>query len=110
MSEENNIYLGQLIVRHPVLAEQFKDEVPALEKRLLQEVDESSFSLSDWLDSLDILYYWLNQRALVLSLHEGLGYVSCAAKSVGNSSSLVHLPSLVYDFLEQYGCELAVKK
>jgi len=45
-----------------------------------------------------------------LSAEESLGYVSCAAASTGSAANLSHLPSLVGDFLEQYGCERAVKK
>jgi hypothetical protein len=110
MSESNYTNLKQLLADHPVLLEQVKSDDSAFKERLFQEVDESNFSLADWLDSLSVLYQWLDQNGLNLSCQDGLGYISCAAKSVGSSSTLIHLSSLVHDFLDQYGCELAVKK
>ena len=102
--------LDQLFADHPVLLERVKSDDSAFKKRLFQEVDESNFSLADWLDALSVLYKWLDQNGLNLPCQDGLGYISCAAKSVEGSSILIHLPSLVHDFLDQYGCELAVKK
>lgn len=81
-----------------------------LMQRFFREVDESNFTLADWLESLAALYHWLDEKELTLSPKDGVGYVSCAAKSIGDSPALNHLPSLVHDFLEQYGCELAAKK
>ena len=110
MPNDNKIELEHLLMDYPILLEPFKNADPALKKNLLQEVDESSFSLADWLDALGVLYKWLDKDGLVLLPEHGLGYVSCAAKSVSSNSTYIHLPSLVQDFLEQYGCELAVKK
>ncbi|MGK0176150.1 MAG: hypothetical protein ACJAT5_000267 [Lentimonas sp.] len=110
MPNDNNINLEHLLIEHPILLKEIKGGGPALQKNLFQKADESDFSLADWVDSLDVLYRWLDQEGLALSFQDRLGYVSCAAKSVGNSSTLNHLPSLVHDLLEQYGCELAIKK
>ena len=110
MYKDDNNSPEQMLADHPVLLEQIKSGGLTLQKKLFQEADDSNFSLADWLDSLDVLYKWLDRNGLNLSFQNGLGYVSCAAKSVGDSSTLSHLPSLVHDFLEQYGCELAVKK
>ena len=110
MPGNNKPKLKQLLADHPALMKHFMSDDANLRKILFQEVDESDFSLTDWVDSLAMLYRWLDQKGLVLSPRDSIGYISCAAKSVENSSSLSHLPSLVHDFLEQYGCELAVKK
>lgn len=110
MSNNNEINIKQILCDYPVLQERFSNEDQALIKTLLQEVDESSYALTDWLDALALLYRWLDQSRLTLKIKDGLGYVSCAVKSVGDSSMLTHLPSLVGDFLEQYGCDCAVKK
>lgn len=110
MPGSNDTDLKQMLADHPVLLEQVGRDDSAFQKRLFQEVDESNFSLADWLDSLSVLYKWLDQNELNLSCQDGLGYISCAAKSVGSDAILSHLPSLVHDFLDQYGCELAVKK
>jgi hypothetical protein len=110
MHKNNDITLEQLLANHPILLEQVERDHETLKTILFHEVDESNFLLSDWLKSLNVLYEWLERSGLTLSLQNGIGYVSCVAKSVDNSSTLNHLPSLVHDFLEQYGCELAVKK
>ena len=110
MPENKTIELEQWFAEHPALLGQIKSDGSVLQEMLLQEADESDFSLADWVDSLNVLYHWLEQGGLTLPLQDGLGYVSCAAKSVGSSSALNHLPSLVHDFLDQYGCELAVNR
>jgi len=110
MSNHNNRDLEQLLTKFPALSEQFTKESPAIAETLFRQVDESHFSLVDWVDSLIVIDKWLNHKGASLSLSDRLGYISCAAKSVENSSVLVHLPSLVEEFLKQYGCDRAIKK
>lgn len=110
MGKGNTITLEKLCADYPMLQEQVGSGDLTWQKALLQKVDETDFSLVDWVDSLNILYQWLEQSKLTLPFQDGLGYVSCAARSVGNNSALNHLPLLVHDFLDQYGCELAVKR
>jgi len=83
-----------------------EDLLPAL----LEQVDESDFSLRDWMEALIVLNQWLEERSLNLPTNDNNGYVSCAVASAGAGAHLSHLPSLVHDLLEQYGCERAVKK
>ena len=82
----------------------------ALLRALLDEADESVFSLHQWVEALVVLSQWLEGHHLTLSTEESLGYVSCAAASADSGANLSHLPSLVSDFLEQYGCERSVGK
>ncbi|CAA6679953.1 MULTISPECIES: hypothetical protein [unclassified Lentimonas] len=77
---------------------------------LLDEADDSGFSLHQWVEALVVLSQWLDARGLTVSTEESLGYVSCAAASADSGGTLSHLPSLVSDFLEQYGCERSVEK
>ncbi len=110
MPRNNELNLKRLFEDHPALMKHFMSDDATLRTILFQKVDESDFSLIDWVDSLVMLHRWLDRQGLILSPRDSLGYISCAAKSVEDSSLLNHLPSLVHDFLEQYGCELAVKK
>lgn len=110
MSNNNKIELEQLLADYPVLLERFAGADPLLRKTLFQKVDESSFALADWVDSLVLMDKWLDRKALSLPFIDCLSYISCAAESAGGSATLIQLPSLVEDFLEQYGCENAVKK
>ena len=88
----------------------FKDENALLQNTLLNAVDESEFSLHEWIESLLVMDQWLEQNSLTLSTENSIEYVSCAATAVGGTLNLCHLPTVVNDFLEQYGCEQAVKK
>ena len=110
MSNDNEIDLKKHFAGYPTLFEQFTGEDTTLLKTLLREVDDSPFTLTDWLQSLIVLHDWLDAKQLTVPLEEGIGYISCAAKSVGDSAMLTHLPSLVDDFLNQYGCERAVER
>jgi hypothetical protein len=87
----------------------FKGEA-ALQHLLLEEVDDSHFSLQQWVEALIVLQQWLGARGLELPLKDSIGYVSCAAAAAGAGASLSHLPSMVDDLLEAYGCDRAVKK
>ena len=53
---------------------------------------------------------WLDARSLQLPIEDQLGYICCAGESAGAGANLTHLPPLVADMLEAYGCERAVKK
>jgi hypothetical protein len=79
----------------------------ALREDLVQQVDESSFSLRQWLEALLTLQAWLAARRLRLPLEEQLGYIGCAAEAAGSGAALSDLPSLVTEMLADYGCERA---
>lgn len=81
-----------------------------LRRQLLGAVDESTFSLRQWVESLRVVQSWLDTRGLELPIKDQIGYVHCAGESVGSGANLSHLPSLVADMLEAYGCERAVNK
>ena len=57
-----------------------------------------------------MLSQWLEVHGFDLSLEDNIGYVSGAAASVGSGADLLHLPTVVHDFLKRHGCERAVKK
>lgn len=77
--------------------------------QLLEATDESEFSLHQWVDSLSILITWLDSRGLELAMKEQIGYVCCAGEAAGAGANLAHLPSLVAEMLETYGCERATR-
>ena len=76
-------------------------------RQLLEAADESEFSLHQWVESLSIVKTWLDVRGLALAMGEQIGYVCCAGEAAGAGASLTHLPSLVAEMLEAYGCERA---
>ena len=91
------------------LEARFKDEA-SLQHVLLEEADDSHFSVQQWVEALIILQQWLGARGLELPVKDSIGYVSCAAAAAGAGASLSDLPSMVDDLLEAYGCDRAVKK
>ena len=78
-------------------------------RQLLEAADESEFSLHQWVESLSIAQAWLDARGLELAIGEQIGYVCCAGEAAGAGASLTHLPSLVAEMLETYGCERATE-
>ncbi|MBL6918938.1 MAG: hypothetical protein ISR41_00355 [Puniceicoccaceae bacterium] len=77
--------------------------------QLLEATDESEFSLHQWVDSLSIVIAWLDSRGLELAMKEQIGYVCCAGEAAGAGANLTHLPSLVAEMLETYGCDRATR-
>lgn len=77
--------------------------------QLLEATDESEFSLHQWVDSLSIVIAWLDSRGLELAMKEQISYVCCAGEAAGAGANLTHLPSLVTEMLETYGCERATR-
>ena len=77
--------------------------------QLLEATDESEFSLHQWVDSLSVVIAWLDSRGLELAMEEQIGYVCCAGEAAGAGANLTHLPSLVAEMLETYGCERATR-
>ena len=78
-------------------------------RQLLEAADGSEFSLHQWVESLFIVKTWLDIRGLVLAMGEQIDYVCCAGEAAGAGASLTHLPSLVAEMLEAYGCERATE-
>ena len=60
------------------------DLLPAL----LEQVDESDFSLRDWMEALLVLKQWLEERGLYLPTNDNIGYVSCAVSVCGCGGSI----------------------
>ena len=84
-------------------------ENTSVRRQLLEATDVSEFSLHQWVESLSIVKTWLDVRGLVLAMGEQIGYVCCAGEAAGAGASLTHLPSLVAEMLEAYGCERATE-
>lgn len=90
---------------------QLQAAAPESLRMLFEAVDDSPFALVDWVEGLRTLNDWLAGRGLELKGVEAqIGYVCCSAEAAGAAGQMSHLPALVADFLEVYGCERAVKK
>jgi len=88
----------------------FADANAALLKALLEEVDESHYSLRQWVDALVVLGHWLDAHGFTAELQDQIGYASCACDAAGAGVHVAPLSSLVSEMLDAYGFERAVKK
>lgn len=72
-------------------------------KLLFERVDESPYSLTDWLESIETFHDWVASSGKTTELEMLLGYVSCCTEATPNSPSEVGLSSTVSAMLKQYG-------
>lgn len=79
-------------------------------RAVLAAVDESPYSLRQWVDAFIIVGQWLDARGLHASFLDQLGYVSCACEATGAGANLTTLTAVVSEMLDDYGFECAVKK
>lgn len=66
---------------------------------LIASCDESTHSLSDWLDALDVLHNWLEERHIRATAVRQIGYVACSSESAPEEA----LTPMVKRMLEDYG-------
>ncbi|MEO0509852.1 MAG: hypothetical protein AAF065_08340 [Verrucomicrobiota bacterium] len=88
----------------------FADANAELLRILLEEADNSDFSLRQWIDALIIMGHWLDSRSLCANLEDQIGFASCASAAVGAGSSMTTISGAVSDMLDEYGFERATKK
>ena len=115
MNEKDRTMQAQMtnhLAGHPDLiayaGENLVDDV--MVKKLLTFVDESAFSLIDWMNAFLELSNWLDHRALDLDWDNRINYVSCVAEAGASGMGLEDLSSMIREMLATYGCEQAVKK
>ncbi|MEO0413924.1 MAG: hypothetical protein AAF226_03105 [Verrucomicrobiota bacterium] len=77
---------------------------------LYELVDESYYSLSDWLDALMHFDSWLESKSIDLRpLKEMIGYLHCSQMVSAETLSPPPLPRLVVQMLDDYGFDAAQK-
>ena len=78
-------------------------------ENILYCVDESAFTLEDWVSALISMQEWLKCKSLTLSLKDSLDYIHCASTASPNKNQIESLMELALEFLNLYGCERAIK-
>lgn len=78
---------------------------PGLVEALLQLVDDSPYSLAQWIDAFIVLEQWLEAQRRCASIQEQLGYVHCSAAAAGSGASLTTLDAVVREMLDAHGFE-----
>ncbi|WP_146209367.1 hypothetical protein [Coraliomargarita sinensis] len=79
-------------------------------RALVDAVDESPYSLRQWVDAFIVVGQWLDARGLRASFQDQLGYVSCACEAAGAGANLTTLSGVVTEMLDDYGFESAVEQ
>jgi hypothetical protein len=74
-------------------------------RTLVEAVDESPFSLHQWVEALAVMDKWLDSRRCEANLEDQIGYVSCASASASRCPNEESLPDLVGEMLANYGFE-----
>lgn len=91
------------------LAGCLKRDVAAKPKRgasvsaLLMQIDDSSYSLSDWMKAIEILMAHVARQHRPVALSRLIGYVACSAELAASSQPERPLPEVVGDLLDQHG-------
>ena len=80
---------------------------PERVRALLERVDESPYSLSNWIDAFIVVRQWLDARGLQAAFQNQLGYVDCGCEAAGAGANLTLLPDLVREMLDSYGFDCA---
>jgi hypothetical protein len=75
---------------------------------LLEAVDESPYSLRQWVDAFVVLGQWLDARNSRASFQDQLGYLGCACEAAGAGANLTPLSVVVSEMLDDYGFDCAV--
>lgn len=75
---------------------------------LLEAVDDSDYSLADWVEALDAFVHWLEQRGESRRPWQGmLGYIHCcAAMATAPGIGLANLKVIVNQTLIEFGFQL----
>lgn len=104
--------IRQQLTEAPELLDWFDQQLAGCGEPLLQQlveaVDDSAFSLRQWIQALAMLQGWLAARGLQAAMPDQIGYIGCACAAAGALSGYQSLTLLVEDFLGEYGFDRAV--
>jgi len=70
---------------------------------LLDQVDESPYSLQEWEESLRYFQGWLQKQARTAELETMVGYINCCIASIQQTPGLPNLKDTLADMLEHHG-------
>ncbi|MCZ6672553.1 MAG: hypothetical protein O7C75_06400 [Verrucomicrobia bacterium] len=70
---------------------------------LMERVDDSSYSITDWLVAMEAFHDWISSHGKSTSLDMLLGYIACCTDADPNASTVSALRDLVITMLEQFG-------
>ncbi len=72
---------------------------------ILEYVNDSPFSLLDWICSIEYFYHWLEERSVKINFQPMLKYLTCCITSQDALESGQTLMALIQDMLQVFGYE-----
>ncbi len=71
----------------------------------IESIDESSYALSEWLQSLLFFQGWLKDHQKGKNFAGQIEYISCCIQGGSNSGRLLTLPDMLKGYLETFGVQ-----
>lgn len=71
----------------------------------IQTVDESSYSLQEWLEALVYFQKWLQENKKGKNFPDQIEYISCCIQGSSNTGRLLTLLDLLKSYLNTYGVQ-----
>lgn len=82
------------------------EEAPLIQflENLYEQVDQSDFSLTDWIEALLAFDQWLHaQEIFVRPMVDMLGYIHCCTLTLASTLAPPNLAQLTHKMLKQHG-------
>ena len=74
-------------------------------KAWVQTIDESSYPLHEWLESLVYFQNWLKENQKGKNFPDQIEYLGCCIQSSSNTGRLLSLRDLLKNYLDNYGVQ-----
>lgn len=100
-SPEQLVLMTKLLGETPGEVERPEDRI----RLFLSIVDESTASLAEWIDALELFYSWLKKDGRTTTLGLALGYIHCCSDAIANGAPFSTLAQATEDMLGIYGFE-----
>lgn len=81
------------------LARVMRYDGPECYYNLLEQVDDSPRTLTEWLGAIDVFYRWLERQGRTTRFQHALGYICCCTQAENGRC----LTETVQDMLDAYG-------
>jgi hypothetical protein len=85
--------------------ERIAEQGPGADDKLFQRVDESSYPLGEWMESVHVMQMWLNTHGRVATFDSMLEYIGCAAEYADKQTVQAPLTTWTEDMLKDHGYE-----
>ena len=75
----------------------------SLAQNLLHSIDESPYSIQEWMDALVRFQEWEVSQQRVIPIQQKLEYLSCCIEGLKGNEKLMTFPDLLSEYLSVHG-------